>query len=50
MLVPPGEVEDPYEERAFAYWDSDFIETRWGKRKNGGDTARTAQPEQRSLL
>lgn len=50
VLEPAGEVEDPHADRAFAYWAGDFVKTSWGKRKNGGSMARTAIPEQGSLL
>ncbi|MBN1581066.1 MAG: hypothetical protein JXA89_10215 [Anaerolineae bacterium] len=50
VLEPVGDVADPYEDRAFAYWAGDFVKTSWGKRKNGGSVARTARPEQGSLL
>lgn len=48
LLSPPSAVEDPYEDRAFEYWDGDFVKTDWGKRTSG--RAKRKQAEQASLF
>ena len=47
VLRPQSDVEDPYEDRAYEYWDGDFVKTRWGKR---GARGQKAGPEQASLF
>jgi len=46
LLSPKSDVNDPYEDRAYEYWEGDFVKTHYIKRTNS--RAKKKQAEQAS--